>query len=81
MASLVEATRVARCEPQTAEQSNACDYVKRLFGRAPVSVKFLQQDRKQQDVCIVTMQIDSDRKHELICAGGFLVGIPPWTKR
>ena len=64
------------CEPKTPQEREAWAHVKRVFGRAPTSVRTLGPGERRE-VCLVKVDGFLGDSLEFLCAGGLLIGIPP----
>ena len=75
MARHTKQFKTERGKPQNHEQSRAWNHIARVFRREPASVSGIGA---QPDTCIVKFEWSVNQSLEFICAGGVLVGIPPF---
>jgi hypothetical protein len=76
MAHFVAPFRPDWRQPQNAAESQACEYVAKVFGRQPCSVRRVAPDDGPADVCLVKLDWGQADGCEFLCAGGFMIGLP-----
>jgi len=78
MARHTEQFKTERGKPQNREQSRAWNHITRVLRKQPTSVRTVSDIGAQPDACIVKFEWSVNQSLEFICAGGVLVGIPPF---
>jgi hypothetical protein len=81
MARHTEELKMERGKPRSPEQSRAWQHIARVFGRQPNSVRGVSNTGASADACIFKLEWSVNQTLEFICAGGVLVGIPPFPKK
>src|SRR5215472_6989101 len=81
MARRTEQLETGLGKPRGPEQSRAWEHISRVFGRQPSSVRAVSDTGAKPDACIFKLEWSVDQTLEFICAGGVLVGIPPFPKK
>ena len=77
MAHFAEPFRCERSRPQTPEEFQTWNHVRRVSGLEPASIRVLANGVDRAGVCIVKVRGGRHDDFEFICADGLLVGIPP----